>query len=406
MVSYTVINVILRVFGLLSVLISARQLTLAQYSQLALMLGSIGLVTELSLMGLNSSLLKYAAIYNGNSSKLKSIYSRSLALMVSTGFLISIVFYFLPESATGPYKDNFILLMTGTIFTLCLSPRVTLLLACSKQIKSSLLNFYTTIIRFFWVISLAYTDNSVAVDYVYAYAIPPIFVFLLAEINSNVKFSWSSFKLFETGIDAKFTRNMLVWAIFTAIYWRQDLYILNYLGESNLVGMYDLIFKVLVASMIIPNAIGSYLKPLFIGKDLSEQLSVMKKINPWLYSGSIVLIACTGIVGQFLAYYLPKSYPNLVVPILIASIGNLFYMIAIPMNDILFSNESGEIFAIQALTVSIVCALVTFFTVKHLGVFSISLSYVLASIIPFLLSYFRLKKYIHEQSKDAGLTAA
>jgi len=88
MVVYIVINLIFRCIGLLAVLINARNLPLDSYAQLALMLGSIGLATELSLMGLNSSLLKYGALFKNDNKKLKEIYSNSIFAMAFSRELV------------------------------------------------------------------------------------------------------------------------------------------------------------------------------------------------------------------------------------------------------------------------------------------------------------------------------
>jgi len=314
--------------------------------------------------------------------------------MAIAGFFISIIFYILPSDLIGPFRENWFILTLGTLGSLCLSARATVLLACSKQNKSAFVNLLSTILRLIWILILVNKDINSPNNYIYAYAIPPIIVFLLFEIIDSNRFSLMSINFKSFSNSSRFTRNMFLWAIFTAIYWRQDLFLLNLMSYGSLVAFADIIFKFSISAMIIPNAVSAYYKPKFIGIGLPSQLNLTKKLMPILFLLSGLVVAGSGVGGYLLTIYLGNSYKEIFWPILITSFGNVIFLLTIPLNEILFSNENGGIFAIQAITVSILCGIVTILTLPFFGVFTIALSYVTAALIPFGLSYYRVNRIV------------
>jgi len=166
------------------------------------------------------------------------------------------------------------------------------------------------------------------------------------------------------------------------------------MSYGSLVAFADIIFKFSISAMIIPNAVSAYYKPKFIGIGLPSQLNLTKKLMPILFLLSGLVVAGSGVGGYLLTIYLGNSYKEIFWPILITSFGNVIFLLTIPLNEILFSNENGGIFAIQAITVSILCGIVTILTLPFFGVFTIALSYVTAALIPFGLSYYRVNRIV------------
>lgn len=391
---FSSLQVITRLLSLINLIFVAKLISIDQYATFILTTGTILAITELSVLGLNASLIKYVALYKGRLRLQSAVFYSSLLIIISMGILlwsISLLSatYLNLEHIFSNYRY---LIFLGLLGALLHGGAVNFEIGRERQIFGAYLNIALPVTRFALILLIFICYGPSINLLILSFCSSPILVFVPWLILSGPKITCNSPNILILKRMLSFSINMSIWSLATVAYFRMDVFIINKLLTIEKVAIADLALKIVAGIMVFANAYGLFLKPKLQKLSINKQIDFLhKKMLPILIIGvaSIVLVF---LAFELLIYSLGPSYIELRQLAFWCSLSVLIYIICIPANNIIFVNTDATYFKYQACVTFFVGLGLSIFLIGEYSLTGFGLSFLLVAFLNAIASNFYAAK--------------
>lgn len=386
-------NLISQILSMFIIVIVSRSLSVANYGLYSILNSISSFVTDLADMGMNSGITKFVAEYRarGEIEKENQLICYALKRKVIN---LAIVFIVLiigarPIAAYLLHDEDLFFCIYIVIVTCAFSLFITALRSVLQgrlQFKKYFIS--VTVWSVVWCGSILFIETIDKLTFfssILASAISGIVNLLLCiylvDLNIN------QLKIFRN-IDECTRRSfnnfgywMLLWALFSVLQSKLDVFMLATFTSSEEVSYYDIATKVIKPILMIVSSYAQVLNPQFASIPRARLRKKMNEIIRIILLFSIGIIGCIFLVGPVIHIVFGHKYDMSIFPARLLFIAIIFYIWTVPFNSVLYALNKVYIFTLAAFGGLIVTAIGDYLLLKNYGAIGAAVTYIVAQVV-------------------------
>ena len=407
-----VTNIFQQVINFIVIMLITGVLTNEDYGKYAVLNTLLSLVTDLSDMGMNSSITKFVAQFHTDSpekelqmiryvsrKKLRNSSIVIVVLMLSSKWIAQ---YMIHDSSYNIYV---------IIVSFCIG--FTLISSMNKAIFHGRQDykryFYATLtdtISYVAIITIFYAAGKLNVLTVIIANIVRMFLsMIISSWMAGIRLSTYRVPVQKTesikSLNA-FGNWMLLWAVFANLQSRADVMLLSQLTTLTEVSLYDIANKLTKPVLMILSAYATVMNPVFAQltskRRIKEKIGQTIKVISFI---SIFLLIAALLSGHVITLFFGSKYENSIMPLKIMLVSLVFYVWTMPYNSALYALNKPYIFALAAGIGLVVNVIGDFLLLPRFGAVGAAWTYFAAQVEALLVAYIAYKKLANlDDDKD------
>lgn len=399
-------NILAQLLNFFVVMIITRVLSVDEYGKYAILNTILSLATDLSDMGMNSSVTKFVAEYYQNDRK----YEKTIILYAVRKKLCNSALVILLMMCSSRFIANYFIhdesyTVYVAIVSFCIG--FTLISSMNKAIfqgrqiyKLYLYSIIIDTVTYVVFIFLLYKFNRLNV---FSIIISNILRMLISMITSSLMVGINIGEIFSYSIDnqdiikkfSSFSKWMVLWAIFANLQSRADVILLSRLTTIEQVSYYEVANKLTKPILLVLSAYSTVMNPIYA--QLKSKQELKKKViqtAKFIVFISICLIVACFLSGPIVNTLFGYKYNMSIVPLRIMLISLIFFIWTVPYNSALYAINKPYIFALAAGIGLFINIIGDYAFLPKYGAIGAAMTYFIAQLESFLVAYIAYKKIV------------
>jgi len=395
-----------KLFGYFYRVVVARMGT-EQYGTLSLSIAVFGILSMISLVGINEGIVRYVSYYQGkgDEKKLKEIYYSALKIGIPLSILFGIfLFIFSKDIALGIFKDpNLTILLKILAIAVPLDVIRTIFLSTmtgfqkikytvySREILENVSKLILTII----LLILGFGLMGAVSAYVIAILLSLILSFYFLE-KKVFSFSKLKDKLVRYNSELlNYSWPLLFVGILVYVMTWTDTFMIGYFKTTSDVGIYNAAVPTALLLYVIPVAFMTLFFPVittaYAKDDKQTFYSIYKTITKWIFMINLIILIIFIIFSkQIIQIIFGADYTAAWIPLILLSIGNFIYFLFRGTERILLVINRTRLVFLNFLIGGILNIALNYFLIPKYGINGAALatasSFIVISIVLFIQS--------------------
>lgn len=398
-------SIISQIASFFVVLLITKALTNEEYGKYAVVNTVLSLVTDLSDMGMNSSVTKFVAGFHQNDPEKEMQVINYATYKKARNSVIVIILMMVSSKLVARYlihdsSYNIYLVLTS----FCIG--FTLISSMNKAIFQGRQDYK----KYFLATLADITSYVVCIIFFYITGKLTIFtiitsniirMFLSMVISSrmavlNLKKAFQPVKNIE--IIKRFNAFgnwMLLWAVFANLQSRADVLLLSHFTTATEVSYYDIANKLTKPILMVLSAYATVMNPIFAQLSSKDKLKEkIRQTSKFILIISLFLICAVFISGIVITLFFGNKYENSLTPLRIMLVSLVFFVWTVPYNSTLYALDKPYIFALAAGTGLVINIIGDFLLLPRFGATGASVTYFIAQVQSLLVAYISYKKLV------------
>lgn len=395
-----------------------------QYGLLSISLGITSLLTTISLLGLNSGILRYIPFFRGKKNKEGILLTIRETLKITTiiGLLFSIGLFIFSKNVAVIFFNNETLspilkIVSFTIFFGAFATMLYSIILAFQKVKYQVLlkNLFENIIKIILTFVLVYILSYGVFGAAYAYLLSLIFssIFSLFIINKHI-FNFITFKKINRNINLRkdilfYSIPLMLSGILISITTWTDTIMLGHFKLASDVGIYNAALPTAQLIYIIPYMFMVLFLPvlteLYVKGEKEALNSVYLRITKWIFFLNFLLFSFLFLFSKtILKYLFGQEYVTGSLPLLVLSLGFFIGYLIEPIEKIFMIFKKTKTIFVISLFITLSNILLNYMLIPLFGItgaaiatsiahisafiFYAVLGYYITKINPFKIKYF------------------
>lgn len=399
-------NIFAQAVNFIVVLIITKVLSVDEYGKYAIINTILSLATDLSDMGMNSSVTKFVAEYHNKDQtfertvityatrkKLRNSALVIALMMLSSKFIAS---FFVHDDS---YTIYVIIVSFCIGFTLISSMNKAIFQG--RQIYK--LYFYSVVIdtiSYFALVGIFYITNNLTV---FSVIVSNVIRMLISMWSSSLMAGLNIREILSVTVEnsevinkfSSFSKWMLLWAVFANLQSRADVILLSQLTTISQVSYYDVANKLTKPILLVLSAYATVMNPIYAQLGSSKELkNKVKQTAKFIAAVSGLLIIACLLSEPVLVILFGDKYNSSIIPLRIILISLIFFVWTVPYNSALYALNKPSIFALAAGIGLLINIAGDYLLLPRFGAVGAAMTYFIAQVESFLVAYIAYKKIV------------
>ncbi|MDU7363116.1 oligosaccharide flippase family protein [Clostridium sp.] len=399
-------NIISQIESMIFVAIAARMWDVDTYGIYSVVTMILSLAIDLSDMGMNGAIVRFSAEYSakGEFDKEEKLIDLVVKRKIRNSIITCLTISIFSPLISLMFLDN------SNYFLYIVISSIAIIFALVYSLNNSVLQgrqeykgYFKSMICFnsllFIMIILLFIFNKFTVMNVIIINVINYFLSFLYSMRL-IKFDFKSIfikKDLEREVKSKFTnysRWMVLWSVLSILQSRLDILMLANLTTTFQVAYYDIGMKLSKPFFMIFNSAGQVINPIFATiltkEELKSKFAQVRKISIAL---SVLIIISILICRYPIIIIFGDKYINSIIPLQIILMSLVFFIWTMPFNAVLYSLNKPHVFVIASGLGLIATFIGNLYLLPIYGAVGASITYLIAQVIGFIISYLSYKYY-------------
>ena len=391
-------NLISQIMSLIVVIVVSRFLSVTDYGIYSILNNISSFVQDMADMGMNGAITRFIAEFRAKGEREKenqvisySLKRKFLNLIIVFIILVTtakpIASYWLHDAEKYPY-----------IYLIILTCAFSLLVSALRAIlqgRQEFQKYFISVViwNFVWVsviLIMAFCGYLTVASSIISGAISGMVNLILCLKLVHLKI-WTTIRTTEIEYEVKkefnnFGNWMLLWALFSILQSKLDVFMLATFTSAEQVSYYDIASKVIKPVLMVVSAYAQVLNPQFASMEKSKLKQRIVAVAKFIGIVSLVIIVGIVAVDPVIKIVFGSKYDNSIVPAQLLLFAIIFYVWTVPFNSALYALNKPYIFTIGAFVGLVVTAVGDYFLLNKYGAIGAAITYIAAQVVALIVA--------------------